>query len=80
MALNKPGRKKGAPRTAAEIEADRFRTGRPKKETKTRKSILVALRLTEDEFELFAQDAQAFNMSSAAFAKHCWLLTKRGKK
>lgn len=74
-----PGRPKGVPRSAAEIEADRFRTGRPKKDIKAQKTALVALRLTDNEYNKFILEANKLNLSAAAFAKHCWLYFMENK-
>ena len=33
---------------------------------------MVALRLTEDEFEEFMAEAKKAGLSAVAFARHCW--------
>ncbi len=73
----KTGRPKGKPRTAAEIAADAMRTGRPKKAEGGKQTVLVALRLTPDEFKTFRRDAKLAKLSGAAYAKHCWQQTRK---
>lgn len=75
----KTGRPKGKPRTAAEIAADARRTGRPKKAEGVKRTVLVALRLTPEEFKAFSKDARRVKLSGAAYAKHCWQQIRKEK-
>jgi hypothetical protein len=75
----KVGRPKGKPRTAAEIAADARRTGRPKNPEGVKQMVLVALRLTPEEFKTFSRDAKRAKLSGAAYAKHCWQQTRKAK-
>lgn len=75
----KTGRPRGKPRTEAEIAADAMRTGRPRNPSGTKQTVLVALRLTPDEFKTFSKDAKRAKLSGAAYAKHCWLQTRKAK-